>query len=97
MFTPVYDEENRKTLKALAIEEHNRLWTYNIFLKRNKAYNPKGRNHTEKQAKELDFKILDILDEANAVYDTFDGNVIGKDRIVEKIHTLLKYKKQQNS
>ena len=34
MLTPVYDSEKRPTLEKLAVEEHNKMWTYNAFLKR---------------------------------------------------------------
>jgi len=35
-------------------ESHYRVRDINLFLRRHKEYNPKGRNETEAQAKEVD-------------------------------------------
>ena len=89
LLTPVYDIEKRESLKKLAFEEHKKLWTYNVLIKRKKSYNPSGRSQTETEAKELDTRILDMLFEANECFETVDGDTEGKDLIVKKILMLL--------
>jgi hypothetical protein len=95
LLSPVYDSEKRRTFERLVVEEHNRMWTYNVFLKRHKTYNPKGRIHNEQQAHEIDRKVLDVLDRNHQAYETFDATPEGKDKIVKKILMLLEHKKNQ--
>ena len=95
LLTPVYDAEKRPTLKKLVLEEHKKMWTYNCFLKRKKAFNSKGRNHNEDQAKDLDYAVADMLLENDIVFETFEGTVEGKDAIVQKILMLLEYNQFQ--
>jgi len=91
LLSPVYDTEKRATFEKLVVEEHSKMWTYNVFLKRKKAYNPKGRIHNEEQAHEIDRKVLDVLDRNNQCYETFDASPEGKDKIVQKILLLLEH------
>jgi hypothetical protein len=91
LLTPVYDAEKRPTLKKLVLEEHNKMWTYNVFLKRKKAFNPKGRNHNEEQSKDIDYAVADMLLENDVLFETFEGTVEGKDAIVKKILMLLDF------
>lgn len=92
LLTPIYDAEKRNSLEALAIEEHNKLWSYNVFLRRMKKFNPKGRLHNEEEARQLDRNVLDLLDKYDQLYEVFDGTISGKDEIVNKILILLKTK-----
>jgi hypothetical protein len=89
LLTPVYDAEKRPTLKKLVLEEHNKMWTYNVFLKRKKVFNPKGRNHNEEQSKDIDYDVADMLLENDILFETFEGTAEGKDAIVKKILILL--------
>ena len=41
-------------LVALTLSEFKKYWNVNFILKRNKPYNPNGRNQTEEEAKEID-------------------------------------------
>lgn len=93
LLSPVYDNENRPTFEKLVVEEHKKMWTYNVFLKRKKAYNPKGRLHSEKEALEIDRAVLDVLERNGECYEVFDASSDGKDQIVNKIMMLLRYKK----
>ena len=95
LLTPVYDKEKRATLEKLVVEEHDKMWTYNTFIKRVKEFNPKGRNHDEAGAKELDTMILDILWKHNVSFEVFEGTPDGKDAIVKKILMLLEWKATQ--
>lgn len=89
LLTPVYDGEKRPTLEQLAIEEHNKMWTYNTFLKRVKAFNPKGRNQNHEESKQLDMIIADTLCKHRIPFETFEGTPEGKNAIVRKILMLL--------
>jgi hypothetical protein len=92
LLTPVYDKEKRASLEQLVVEEHLKMWSYNVFLHRVKSYNPKGRlkTHTEAKAREIDRDVADVLDKHNIPFEVFDGNEEGKDSIVKKILLLLK-------
>ncbi len=94
LLSPVYDAEKRPTFEKLVREEHDKMWTYNVFLKRQKSYTQTGRIHTEAQAHEIDARVLDVLYRNNQCYETFDASPEGKDEIVNKILMLLAYKNE---
>jgi len=94
--SPVYDSQKRPTLEKLVVEEHRKMWTYNVFLKRVKPYNPNGRLQTKEEAIEIDREILDVLNRNNEAYETFYGTPEGKDAIVRKINLLLRNKRLLN-
>jgi hypothetical protein len=93
LLVPVYDKHKRPTLEKLVIEEHKKLWNYNVFLKRSGEHDPNGRIHNKEQSIEIDGRILDLLDKYNEGYETFEGTSDSKDRIVGQIISLLKYNK----
>jgi hypothetical protein len=45
----------------MVLAEHRKHVNLNIFLERAKAYEPTGRSQTEGQAREIDGKIVDLL------------------------------------
>jgi adenylate kinase family enzyme len=57
----------------------------NVFLKRVKQYNPKGRFQNEDEAKIIDSNILNLLKLNNVHYIEADGNKEGYDSIVNEI------------
>lgn len=59
--------------------------TFNIFINRQKKYNPNGRNQTFEEAKAIDQKILNFLDSNNIGYVIADGTQEGYDYIVQEI------------
>lgn len=89
LLTLVYGKAGDELLKRLAKFEHDKLWTFNCFIKRNKDYNPKGRNHTYPEARELDISIENMLDDEDISYDVYFGNAEGKDKIVNKILQII--------
>lgn len=99
LLTPVYDLEKRSSLETLAVDEHNKMWTYNVFMKRVKPYNPNGRlkTHDESTAKDLDKQIFNVLDKHNISFEIVSGDTYGKNLIVNKIFTLLDWKKQNET
>ena len=65
--------------------------TFNIFVRR-KDYNPNGRNQTEEEARNIDQRILDFLNDNGIEYTRVDGNVAGYDQVVENIVKILRNK-----
>ena len=93
LLTSIYDKHKRPTLEKLSVEEHKKMWTYNVFLKRSGEHDPNGRIHNKEQSVEIDRRILDLLDKYKECYETFEGTPEGKDKIVSKIISLLQYNK----
>lgn len=93
LLSVVYDGEKRETLKQLVYEEHRKMWTYNVFIKRMKKFNPKGRVHDLEESRALDNMILDALDDAGECYEVFDGTPDGLTKIVHKVLGHLAYHK----
>lgn len=91
MLGAIYAEENRKHLKNACIEEANQYICneLNFFINRVKEYNPNGRNQTECEAKEIDNKIHNLLNEnfRNAI--EVNGNIKGYNDIVKYIKIRL--------
>ena len=66
------------SLKNVIEEAHHLFDNINIFLTREKEYNPKGRIHSEEQAREMDVKILTMLKERDVKFTIIpaDGNTV---------------------
>jgi len=90
LLTPIYDLERRESLKQLMLEEFNKVHNFNVFLKRKKKYQPKGRNQNEEQAKEKDREIKTFLEDNKIPYVEIDGTNENVDVIVKTIITTLK-------
>ena len=70
------------------MKEHQKYHNINIFLKRTKKYNPKGRMQTEDEAKAIDESVRGILRDKSLDYVEL---VSSKDNI-ENIVTYIKQK-----
>lgn len=92
LLTHVYDTQSNYLLRNLATYEHNKLWTFNVFVKRQKEFNPKGRMQTYEEARKLDRTIANVLDDLEIPYEVYFGNAEGKDKIVDKILLMLGHK-----
>lgn len=68
------------SLKNVISEAHHLFDNHNFFLIREKAYNPRGRIHTENQAVEMDRKIRNMLEEQRVKYEAIaaDGATVDK-------------------
>lgn len=97
LLSPIYDKHNRPTLEKLAIEEHRKMWTYNVFMKRTGTHDPNGRIHNLDESIELDNKILNLLEKYGECYETFEGTHVNKNKIVNKIVNLLQYSKTRKN
>lgn len=92
LLSVIYDPEQRKTLKALVLEEHRRMWTFNILLNRVGGYVQNGRNETEVEAIELDQKIKGLLDDNNIDYLQCDGTPETKSFLVKTIQEKIRWR-----
>lgn len=66
------------SLPLVIREAYDQYDNLNIFLKRNKPYNPKGRLQNEEEARQKDLEILAVLDNQGVPYHILDfdrGNV----------------------
>lgn len=77
-------KENR-ILRELVVSKYKELNNMDIFLRRVKPYNPKGRLQTKGGAKKLDGQILSVLKKYSKGYETLDGDEIAIDFIAESI------------
>lgn len=68
----IYGDKEGKTFRDLVLEVHNSFNSWNIFLKRCKAYNPSGRLQTEKEAIAIDNKIKRMLKKNGVAFDQYD-------------------------
>lgn len=64
-----------KTFNNLIYELWDTYDNYNFFIKRNKPYVRIGRSQTEDEAREIDDKIIEMLDAKNMNYITIDGGM----------------------
>ncbi len=83
----IYDKTENPNFKNLVVDVHREFENINIFLEREKPYNPKGRVQNEEKAKLIDTKVKNLLDELGENYLTVSGN---KEDIQEVIE-LLKF------
>ena len=70
----VYDKTKNPNFKNLVIDTHRQFENYNVFLLREKPYNPKGRVQNEDKAKLLDIQVKNLLDEIKEPYLSVKGN-----------------------
>ena len=70
----VYDKTENQNFKNLVVDTYRQFENINIFLEREKPYNPKGRVQDEDKAKGLDVQVKNLLDELNITYATIKGN-----------------------
>jgi hypothetical protein len=61
----------------------------NFFIKRGKAYNPKGRNQTEAESDALAEDILHMLDYHRIDYGIVEGNIDGYEYILDRAFVKL--------
>ena len=90
ILTPIYDCKSSSKLNELVLEEYRTMWNYNVFVVRDKPYNPIGRNQTSTGAAELDNQILNYMNEYGISYETTWGSPREQlDRTVSQILQLL--------
>lgn len=70
---------------------HNKFNNINFFIKRNKPYNPAGRNQTLDEAKEIDEHILHYLDDNSIYFQEVEFGESGIEYIAHKVKERIKY------
>lgn len=76
---------NMPSLRNVIKEAYSNYDNVDIFLVRKKAYNPKGRNQTEDEAKLLDGKINTLLDDNKIPYITMDSSRAVPLQVIERM------------
>ena len=66
----LYDQTGHPSFSPSIVEAHRSFRNLNFFVGRTRPYNPKGRYHTEEQAKELDARTKKLLqDNGESFFD----------------------------
>ncbi len=73
----VYGEKKPECFYDLVVHDFNEYDNINFFIQRSKPFNPKGRNHNEKESKELDIKIKVVLEYLRVKYGVIFGDFEG--------------------
>lgn len=84
-----YGNRESDTFKRLVLEEHNRLNNYNVFLAREKPFDPVGRLQNEAQAKAIDEELKSILAAAECTYESYPAVPSSAYTIADRIKTKL--------
>jgi hypothetical protein len=87
LMSDVYTPENYAlpSLRQVFREAHNAADNLDIFLIRNKPYNPAGRNQTEDEAKAIDEKILDLLQDAAPDFVVMEYSRAVVDDVIQRL------------
>lgn len=72
LLTLYYGKDHFESLRELALDLYLTYDNYDIFLKRSKPYNPRGRNQTEEEAKNIDLEIERILEQHSPQWSKVD-------------------------
>lgn len=86
-----YDEKNPVIKKAFTdyiVESFKAQNNLTFYIKRLKEYNPSGRNQSEEEAKEIDDRVMSLLNNYDIPYTSIRGNrdgLIGAFGLVTKI------------
>lgn len=91
----IYDKTGNKNFKNLVVDVHNEFETINIFLVREKPYNPKGRVQDEEKAKILDNEIKKLLIELNIQFNTVRSEKESVSEITKLVQLALDAKTHQ--
>lgn len=80
-----YGELESNAFKELAWELFNQFDNFNYYVKRVKAYNPKGRVQTEDKARSIDWALQELLENYEVPYDFVTGDREGVKHITQKV------------
>jgi hypothetical protein len=83
-----YNDDEDGLLDQILMKEHRKYHNINIFLKRTKKYNPKGRMQTEDEAKTIDENVKGILEDKDLDY----VELVSSKENIENIVTHIKQK-----
>lgn len=72
-----------KTFRSMIYELYDTYDNINIFLQREKPYHQVGRNQNEEEARELDVRIKELLEEGGYNYHVIPANVDARQTIYD--------------
>jgi nicotinamide riboside kinase len=75
-----------KSYEQLVIDLWNQNENHVILLNRTKEYQTYGRKETEDEAKKIDVRLKNFLDDKSIPYDVIDGNPDASDKIFDLLH-----------
>lgn len=68
---------------------HHLFDNINYFVKRKKAYEPRGRNQTADEAMAIDVSVKRIMSEAKVSYTEIEGSAEGLRHLVDNVHAAI--------
>lgn len=89
LLSMVYGKKCTQTFKDLVFETYSNMWNLDIFLTRNKKYNPNGRLQDEDQAKGIDTEVRTILDSKGIQYSTLPAGPHSIPVIADMVENLV--------
>lgn len=90
LLSMLYDKKKSKTLKKLVIEQYNEFDNLTYFIERNFEYNENGRYQSEDEAKDLDKRLLKMLNLNDIDFWVVKNNDDTKDKIIDCVMCKLK-------
>jgi len=90
----IYAKDESEEFRKLVVEVFNRYDNFNIFLRRNKGYNQKGRLQTEDEAQEIDQEIKSMLKEWKISYVEKEAIQGTAKYITETVCSILELRKR---
>ena len=90
----IYGDYDNPNLVPAIVYEFKKYNNVNIFLERDKPYNPNGRMQTEDEAKEKDAQLLELMKKYDVPYTTMKGNKEGYDLIVNELLHIISAEKR---
>lgn len=85
----IYGEKKPKAFYDLVLHDFNEYDNINYFVERNKPFNPKGRNHSEKESQAIDGRIKELLYKMRIPYSTIFGDPTGINLVVREVLRLM--------
>ena len=90
----IYGDYDNPNLVSTIVYECKKYNNINIFLERDKPYNPNGRMQTEEEAKKKDAQLLELMKKYDVPYTTIQGNKEGYDSVVDELVHIIQNKNQ---
>lgn len=91
-----YNHKLSENYDKLVMEIFNSYDNLNIYVDRDKPYNPVGRNQTETESDAIAKEILELLDKESIYYTRIKGNIEEYDEVVSSIIWRINFEKNQD-
>jgi hypothetical protein len=90
-----YGQDHSEAFKTLVLEEHGKMDTHNVFLRRVKPYQPIGRRQDEESAKGVDASVAQILSDNLINYSVVEANEDAAKNIMFEVLSAQTLKEKQ--